>query len=80
MVENGRDGVKKSMQPCFLNDSARGVFERKVFTKERKNYIHWSKLTAMQHFQYLMDTFVTAFRNLIIYRVSQKKVPTFDNS
>ena len=36
-VQNGRDGIKRSIQPCFHNGPPRGVYERKVFTKEHRN-------------------------------------------
>ena len=35
-LKNGRDGIKRSIQPCFHNGPPRGVNERKVFTKEQK--------------------------------------------
>ena len=49
--KNGRDGTKRSIQPCFHNGPPRGVYERKVFTKEQKKMFIAEKLTVM--FKYL---------------------------
>ena len=67
-LKNGRDSTNRSVRLCFHKGPSRGVFQRKMFTKEKKSILFVSTVDRNAAFsRFLITSSVSAFMISIKY-------------